>query len=87
MPPCALLCPPVPHSDLPGNLRYRDLSLPILLTSLAFCLPPFAEDEFLLGGKREHGWVVLITAERILTSALAFWCHRPGQSGGCFREV
>lgn len=50
------LCPPVPHSDLPDNLWYRNLSLPVLLTSLAFCLPPFAEDEFLLGGE-ERAWL------------------------------
>lgn len=48
--------PPVPHSDLPGNLLYRDLSLPALLKSLAFRLPPFAEDEFLLGGE-ERAWL------------------------------
>lgn len=79
--------PPHAHSDLPGNLRYRNLSLPAPLTSLAFCLPPFAEDEFPLGGEERAWLVVLITAERLLASALAFWCHRPGQSGGCFPEL
>lgn len=58
MPTCAPVPPPPPraHSDLPGNLRYRNLSLPAPLTSLAFCLPPFAEEEFLLGGE-ERAWL------------------------------
>lgn len=30
-------------------------SLPAPLTSLAFCLPPFAEEEFLLGGEERAG--------------------------------
>lgn len=74
------LYPPAPHSDLPGNLRNKNLSLPTLLKSLAFCLLSFAEDEFLLGGE-ERKW--LGGADH---SRKAFWCHPLGRSGVCFHD-